>query len=86
MFITDEMNATLIAPFTYTDIYKSVFSLGMYKAPGPDGFNGLFYQKNWEILKEDIWVIYFMGHFSNFFGYFYILLPDDFNGLFYHKN
>lgn len=24
------------------------------KAPGPDGFNGLFYQNSWEILQTDL--------------------------------
>lgn len=50
------MNATLIAPFSFSEIHKPIFSLGMHKAPGPDGFNGLFYQKKWEIhkLKDDV--------------------------------
>jgi hypothetical protein len=24
------------------------------RAPGPDGFNGLFYKKAWPIIKDDI--------------------------------
>lgn len=48
------MNATMIAPFTYTEIEKTVFSLEAHKAPRPDGFNGLFFQKNWDIVKNDV--------------------------------
>jgi hypothetical protein len=25
------------------------------KAPGPDGFNGMFFKKCWHIIKEDIY-------------------------------
>ena len=34
------------------EIKTAVFELGAVKAPGPDGFNGIFYQKYWEIVKE----------------------------------
>lgn len=37
------------------EVEKASFSMGSLKAPGPDGSNGLFYQKNWETLKEDIY-------------------------------
>jgi hypothetical protein len=28
--------------------------MGLLKAPGPDGFPTRFFQRQWEILKEDI--------------------------------
>lgn len=52
--VTEEMNLRLMAPVEYEEIQEAVFDLGAFKGPGPDGFNGLFYQKNWETLKEDI--------------------------------
>lgn len=36
------------------EIKEAVFEMGALKAPGPDGFNGLFYQKNWETVKKEI--------------------------------
>lgn len=46
--VTDDMNHCLMEPFSEVDIKNAVFSMGALRAPGPDGFNGLFYQKNWE--------------------------------------
>lgn len=52
--VLEVMNASLQAPVSMSDVEKAAFSMGSLKAPGPDGFNGLFYQKNWEIVKYDI--------------------------------
>lgn len=52
--VTEEMNRKLMAPVDDEEIKDAVFGLGALKAPGPDGFNGLFFQRNWEILKDDI--------------------------------
>lgn len=41
-----------MAPMTINEVEKAIFSLGALKAPGPDGFDGLFYQKNWFIIKD----------------------------------
>lgn len=48
------MNTSLMEPITMAEVEKATFSMGAQKAPGPDGFNGKFYQKNWDTLKEDI--------------------------------
>jgi len=32
---------------------KAVFAMGAFKAPGPDGFQPIFYQKCWEIVSGD---------------------------------
>lgn len=36
------------------EIHGAVFQLGAFKAPGPDGFNGSFYQQSWESIKDDL--------------------------------
>ena len=40
--------------FTEDEIWEAVKDLPSDKAPGPDGFIGLFFQKAWEIIKGDI--------------------------------
>lgn len=49
--VNEAMNNALLAPISVAEVEKVVFSMGSLKTPGPDGFNGLFYQKNWETLK-----------------------------------
>ncbi|CAM8944513.1 unnamed protein product [Rhodiola kirilowii] len=41
-------------PFTTTEVQEAIFQLGSTKAPGIDGFSALFYQKSWEVIKEDV--------------------------------
>ena len=36
------------------EVLLAAKQLGALKAPGPDGFPGLFYQKYWEIVKDNI--------------------------------
>lgn len=47
-------NDRLTAPFSLDEIKKATFQLGRDKAPGPDGFNLTFYQRFWEVIKEDL--------------------------------
>ncbi|XP_026420164.1 uncharacterized protein LOC113316160 [Papaver somniferum] len=49
-----EDNDILNLPLTAEEIKNVVFQMGGKKAPGPDGFTGLFYQKNWDIVGEAI--------------------------------
>lgn len=52
--INDDMNYLLTRPVDDEEIRGAVFSLGALKAPGSDGLNGLFFQKNWETLRVDV--------------------------------
>ena len=40
--------------FSTLDIDEVIKHMPPDKAPGPDGFNGLFMKKCWNIIKEDI--------------------------------
>ena len=40
--IFEEDNLSLLSPVTEEEIRESVFQLGAIKAPGPDGYLGIF--------------------------------------------
>lgn len=52
--ITPEMNLDFSKPYSEEEIGNALFQIGPLKAPGPDGFPGRFFQRNWLLLKEDI--------------------------------
>lgn len=35
-------------------VYQALFEMGPYKAPGPDGFQPVFFQKHWDIVGQDL--------------------------------
>jgi hypothetical protein len=52
--ISDETNEDLCKLFSVKVLSDALFHIGPLKAPGPDGFPARFYQKNWDVLKEEI--------------------------------
>jgi hypothetical protein len=44
----------LEAFFTEEEVHAVVMDLPNDKAPGPDGFTGIFYKKAWDIIKGDV--------------------------------
>lgn len=42
------MNRNLTRPICDEEIKLAAFQLGAFKAPGPDGFPGFFYQNYWD--------------------------------------
>jgi hypothetical protein len=52
--VTPLMNEQLLAPFSPEDVKNVVFSIGDYKAPGPDGLHAIFYKKFWNICGEEV--------------------------------
>ena len=51
---TDRINADLTAPVSKWEVKLALFAMHPEKVPGPDGFTALFYQKFWDIVKEDL--------------------------------
>lgn len=47
----------IATPFSGEEIDSVVKNMPLDKAPGPDGFNGMFFKKCWHIIKEDIYQI-----------------------------
>ncbi|GKV28813.1 hypothetical protein SLEP1_g37812 [Rubroshorea leprosula] len=52
--ITSEMNNSLCADITLEEVKAATFQLGAFKAPGLDGFPGVFYQKHWDLVGGDV--------------------------------
>jgi hypothetical protein len=46
---------SFVAPILQQEIDLIVQMIRTDKAPGPDGFNGLFFKKCWDIIKTDIY-------------------------------
>ncbi len=52
----------LHAPFTEEEIKQAIFTSAPEKAPGPDGFPLLFYQRFWGLIKGDLLDIFAKLH------------------------
>ncbi|KAL9672899.1 hypothetical protein QQ045_029152 [Rhodiola kirilowii] len=54
LVVNEEMNAVLNRDITKEEVRRAVFAQGPPKAPGLDGFPGIFYQKHWAFIKNMI--------------------------------
>jgi hypothetical protein len=52
--VNSEMNEALNQEYTNEEIKSALFQMGPTKAPGPDGFPAIFYQRHWDLLEQDI--------------------------------
>lgn len=52
--ISEADNLILSAVPTVEEIREAVFSIHSEKAPGPDGYNALFYQRFWSLVCADV--------------------------------
>lgn len=46
--------SSLDAPFSEYEILRAITMSPQDKAPGPDGFTGLFFKQCWSIVKSDL--------------------------------
>ncbi|CAM8965988.1 unnamed protein product [Rhodiola kirilowii] len=44
----------LSSSFSRMEVQNAMFQIGSTKAPGPDGFSALFFQENWDLVKDDV--------------------------------
>jgi hypothetical protein len=56
--VTDAQNRMLDANFTEQVVKDAVFSSYAKGAPGPDGFPFLFYQHFWNLVKQDLQLMF----------------------------
>ncbi|KAM1259875.1 hypothetical protein ACFX2J_039117 [Malus domestica] len=52
--VYEEMNVSLTVPVSMDEIKNAAMKIGGLKAPGPDGFQGIFYQSQWDIIATDV--------------------------------
>lgn len=52
--VSDEVNTALTKPVCMEEVQRVAFQMGPLKAPGSDGFPGLFYQEYWDVVGEDV--------------------------------
>jgi hypothetical protein len=52
--VTQEMNIELCKNFTTKEIVDAMFQMGPMKVPGPNGFLARFYQRHWDIVRDDV--------------------------------
>ncbi|KAL5541131.1 hypothetical protein UlMin_043417 [Ulmus minor] len=51
---SEEARSSLASPFTAEHIRCALFDMNPSKAPGPDGFHAIFFQKNWDIVGPKV--------------------------------
>lgn len=61
--LSHEDRLALSKHFTSLEVENAIRSMGRYKAPGPDGFQPVFYQQCWDVVGESVvrFVLEFFG-------------------------
>lgn len=52
--VSPAMNESLVKEVTEEEVKRALFSLNPTKAPGPDGTTALFFQRFWDVTKDDL--------------------------------
>lgn len=53
--IGQELHEDLTQPVSFEEVRGALFSMSPYKAPGPDGFQPVFFRTYWHIVGMDVW-------------------------------
>ncbi|KAM0996855.1 hypothetical protein ACFX2C_006808 [Malus domestica] len=52
--VTLDMNCTLCSDYFDVEIEEAIFQMDPHTAPGPDGLSYLFFQKFWDVVRNDV--------------------------------
>lgn len=52
--ITEQQNEILLEPVSAEEVKDVVFHMHPDKAPGPDGMTPTFFQRNWNVVREEV--------------------------------
>jgi hypothetical protein len=52
--LDDTAIAELVRPVTKIEVYDALMSMKSYKAPGPNGFQPIFFKRFWEVVGDDL--------------------------------
>lgn len=76
--ISQELHDVLLRPVTRREVKDALFSMDPYKAPGPNGFQPIFYKNYWHIVSTDVWELvacaFQLGHIDPFLAKTLIVL------------
>ncbi|KAA3465353.1 reverse transcriptase [Gossypium australe] len=62
--ISSDTNASLLSSFTEEDVVSALQEMRPTKAPGPDGFSAIFFQRYWHIVGKDV-TSFWLGILNN---------------------
>jgi hypothetical protein len=55
LILDDFAISELAKPVSKKEVYDALMSMKSYKAPGPDGFQPIFFKLFWDVVGEDMW-------------------------------
>ncbi|KAE8779660.1 putative NOT transcription complex subunit VIP2 [Hordeum vulgare] len=56
--VTDDENASLMAPFSEAEVLTAIKGMNHASAPGPDGLPVKFFQTFWDVIKPEVMALF----------------------------
>lgn len=53
--LTENDRSALMNPVSKEEVWGALNSMKPFKAPGPDGFQAVFFKQYWDIVGDDVW-------------------------------